>query len=173
MMRLELRPLAPEDEPILWQMLVHAAGEPSLQSLREEPELACYAAGWGRKGDLGCVASDVSEALPAENWLPVGAAWVRLWLGAQKGFGYVDDSIPELTIAVLPEHRGMGIGTQLLNQLLEASRNIFPAISLSVRSDNHPAIRLYRRAGFVQAEESDKSNRVGGHSFTMIYWFAR
>ena len=74
----------------------------------------------------------------------------------------------ELAIAVLPEYRDRGIGTQLLNKLLEAAQNHFPAISLSVRSDN-PAVGLYQRLGFVRVEDSDKSNRVGGSSVTMVY----
>ena len=130
-MNFELRPLLCEDESIVWQMLVYAAHEPSLESVQTQPNLAQYAANWGRKGDMGYVA--------LLDQLPIGAAWLRLWLSENKGFGYLDDSIPELAIAVLPEYRDRGIGTQLLNKLLEEAQNHFPAISLSVRSNN-PAV---------------------------------
>ena len=52
--------------------------------------------------DLGIVAED--------NGNPVGAAWVRL----MKSYDYVDNDIPELSISLLPEYRGKGIGTVFL-----------------------------------------------------------
>ena len=55
-MTVEIRPLQPEDEPIIWQMLMHAAHEPSLHSVQAQPELVRYAAAWGRPGDMGYVA---------------------------------------------------------------------------------------------------------------------
>ena len=77
----------------------------------------------------------------------LGAAWLRLLTGDNKGYGYVDDLTPELCISVLPESRGMGIGTQLLNQLFENVQHRYLAVSLSVSEEN-PALRLYRRLGF-------------------------
>lgn len=159
-MTVEIRPLTPEDEAIAWYMLVHAAQEGSLSVVQAQPNLARYVAGWGRGGDMGYVACQDHE--------PIGAVWLRLWLGKDKGFGYVDDSIPELAIAVLPAYRNRGIGTQLLNQLLADAQDHFPAVSLSVRSEN-PAVGLYERIGFVRVKDCDQPNRVGGNSWTMIY----
>ena len=50
------------------------------------------------------------------------------------------------TIGVLPEHRGKGIG----RALLEACEGRLPIkrIRLSVRQDNHEAIRMYEKAGY-------------------------
>ena len=162
-MNLEIRPLRPEDEAIVWQMLMHAAHEPSLEAVQTQPDLVRYAADWGKQGDMGYVA--------LLNQTPIGATWLRLWLGEKKGYGYVDDAIPELGIAVLPKHRSQGVGTQLLHRLLAEARIVFPGVSLSVRSGN-PAVRLYQRFGFVKVEASDIPNRVGGNSFTMVYRFA-
>jgi ribosomal protein S18 acetylase RimI-like enzyme len=78
-------------------------------------------------GDLGYVASNTS---------PIGAAWLRLWLGEDKGFGYVKDEIPELAIAVLPDYRGQGMGARLLTQILGTAKINYPAVSLSVRANN-------------------------------------
>jgi GNAT superfamily N-acetyltransferase len=75
--------------------------------------------------------------------------------------------IPELGIAVLPEHRGRGIGTKLLMAAIESTVNIYPGISLSVRSEN-PVISLYR-VGFVEVEGIVVSNLTAGTSMTMLY----
>jgi Acetyltransferase (GNAT) family len=84
---------------------------------------------------------------------PVGAAWYRLFPPGEPGFGFVDERTPELSLAVIEEARGRGIGTRLLLLLLDRARDDgFQALSLSVEPDN-PARRLYERHGFV---------RVGG-----------
>jgi hypothetical protein len=55
-------------------------------------------------------------------------------------------------MAVLPGHRGRGIGTALLGRALEAAGARGEAVSLSVARTN-PARRLYERAGFVGVGE--------------------
>jgi GNAT superfamily N-acetyltransferase len=130
----------------------------AIASVRQQPYLARYALNWGRIGDLGYVASI--------DTIPIGAAWLRLWLGEDKGFGYVKDEIPELAIlqrrgfanAVLPDYRGQGIGAQLLTQILGAAKMKYPAVSLSVRANN-PVLRLYERTGFMKIPGSEVVNR--------------
>ncbi len=158
-----LRPLTPQDQPVLWQMLMYAAHESSLAGVRNQPCLSRYGANWGRTGDLGIIALN-------KNQQPIGAAWLRLWLTEEKGFGYINDSIPELAIPVLPTCRGQGIGTQLLKAILATAQADYPAVSLSVRDDN-PAVRLYQRVGFVKVAQTEVANRTGGASFTMICKF--
>jgi ribosomal protein S18 acetylase RimI-like enzyme len=111
-----------------------------------------YVEGWGRPGDMGFVAE--------EHGQPVGAAWLRLLTRDRPGYGFIDSTIPELSIAVVPARRGSGIGLALLTATLAAARHAgHPAVSLSVEVDN-PAQRLYERVGF---------KRVGqlGGSWTM------
>ncbi len=76
----------------------------------------------------------------------VGAVWSRLPAGDSRGFAYLGDSTPELGIALMPEHRGRGVGTLLLKHYLEQARARFTAVSLSV-SPNNPAMRLRRGVG--------------------------
>ncbi len=162
-MQYTIRALTPDDEPILWTMLCHAAHEDAIETVRNQPLLARYVQGWGREGDLGCVALFGDRA--------ISAAWVRLWRDAElPGFGYVDATIPELAIATLPDYRGQGIGTQLIQQILVMSQPCFPGVSLNVRADN-PAVRLYERLGFVKVPGSEIVNRTGGISFNMLYLF--
>lgn len=146
-----IRPLVSEDETFLWEMLYHALYVPEGQTAlpREVihlPEIARYVRDWGRKGDCGFLASDPVTVQP------VGAVWLRLLLGENQGYGYVDDDTPELSIAVLPEHRGQGIGTELLTCLFSSVYG-HSSISLSVSEDN-PALRLYQRFGFVIVRKS-------------------
>ncbi|MDQ1592717.1 MAG: hypothetical protein QOG71_3344 [Pyrinomonadaceae bacterium] len=141
---------------MLYQSLyVPEGGVPFPRDVVTRPELAKYVEGWGRAGDVGFVAID------SRDGELLGAAWLRLLAGDARGYGYVDDATPELAIAVLPEHRGRGVGTALLERLLEAARSVYASVSLSVSSGN-PAARLYERMGFERADDG------GGASVVMI-----
>jgi len=112
------------DEGFLWRMLLEAAhaGDEvdGVEALRQVPELARYVEGWGRPSDLGVVATNGDGE-------PVGAAWVRMLVGEDAAYGYVDDTTPELAIAVDPQRTGDGIGSQLLKRLLlDAERRQVP-----------------------------------------------
>src|SRR5687767_10295955 len=50
-------------------------------------------------------------------------------------------------IALLPEHRNSGIGTQLIRQLLDRAVSARKPVRLQVLKTN-PALRLYERLGF-------------------------
>jgi ribosomal protein S18 acetylase RimI-like enzyme len=103
--------------------------------------------GWGRPGDRSLVVFD--------EFVPVGAAWYRLFTEDDAGFGFVDDKTPELAIAVVPSRRGRGYGHELLAGLLDRARKDgFDAISLSVAKDN-PARHLYESYGFEPVREDD------------------
>ena len=148
-----LRAADPADEPFLLDMVRLASGwrEGSLRTLT--PETEKYARGYGRRGDHGVV------ALTPEA--PVGAAWYRRFDARDRGYGYVRDDVPELTLAVRPEARRRGVATALLTRLLaDAAEQRVPALSLSVEPENH-ARALYERFGFVKVAE------VGG-SWTML-----
>ena len=153
-MECNIRALTPNDESFLWEMLYQALyvpeGHPALpREIVQIPELAHYVKDWGRQGDYGFLASDPITGKS------IGATWLRLLIGDNKGYGHVDDSTPELSIAVLPEYRGQGVGSQLLAHLL-VSECGQSSISLSVSADN-PAVRLYQRFGFETIVQSNES----------------
>jgi ribosomal protein S18 acetylase RimI-like enzyme len=55
-------------------------------------------------------------------------------------------------LAVLPEHRGRGIGRGLLEAVEHCARERGCAkVTLEVQENNSPARRLYKRMGFAQA----------------------
>lgn len=143
----------PADVPFLRDMLRHAYywrwGAPDTVDL----PVRRYVDRWGRRGDRGVIALD--------DGMPVGAAWYRLFSKADAGYGFVDESIPELSIAVVPSRRGKGLGKDLLVALMERARKDgFSQVSLSVERDN-PALRLYERHGFRTVGEV-------GDAYTMV-----
>ena len=161
-----VRPLTSADEPALWEMLYYAiyVAEGDISPEREvvnQPGVAKYVHEWGRTDDRGFIALDAADKQP------IGAAWLRLLVGDNRGYGYVDEATPEVSIAVAPEYRGQGIGTRLLTQLLQAAAVDYVTVSLSVAGDN-PALRLYQRLGFEPVGKSGtsltmrKTLRTGG-----------
>jgi ribosomal protein S18 acetylase RimI-like enzyme len=74
--------------------------------------------------------------------------------GAPAGRMYVErrpEEILLVDIALLPEHRGAGIGSALLTRLLAEARACAKPLRIHVELDN-PAQRLYRRLGFEPVE---------------------
>ena len=152
-----VRPAGPADGDFLAELLVAAffwrpdGPQGDVQSVLARPEVAHYVRGWPRVGDLGVV---------AEDGPPVGAAWLRLLPEHDRGYGFVDAETPELSIGVVPTHRGRGIGSLLLEALVGSAREQrHEALSLSVEPDN-PARRLYERCGFQVVDTVDGSHTM-------------
>jgi RimJ/RimL family protein N-acetyltransferase len=57
-----------------------------------------------------------------------------------------------LHMSVLPEHRRKGVGTALLQSLIKWAREnpVVEKLKLSLFATNHPAIRLYKKMGFLE-----------------------
>jgi len=67
-------------------------------------------------------------------------------------FWRVVDQIHINNLAVRPECRGRGLATRLLEAVMaEAVQMGVQSATLEVRRSNEPALRLYAKAGFVQA----------------------
>lgn len=115
-----------------------------------DKSLSKYIENWGKdKYDIALVA-EINNQL-------IGAIWGRLLNQGNKGFGYVNDSTPELSMAVKPEFRNKGIGTQLIRAMVSAYKKIeVDYLSLSVDKANN-ASDLYKRLGFEIVEETETS----------------
>jgi ribosomal protein S18 acetylase RimI-like enzyme len=152
-----VRPATTADLPFLEAMLYEAATwrpetQPPAEAVLADPHVARYLSGWGRTGDGGVV---------AEVDRPVGAAWFRLFSADEPGYGFVAPDVPELSIGVASDSRGRGIGTRLVEALLDVARaDGHGAISLSVEPDNR-ARRIYERAGFARVADD-------GGAWTML-----
>jgi HAD superfamily hydrolase (TIGR01509 family) len=146
-----IRAAEPDDEPLLEAMLALASpGAPAWVPDR-------YVTGFGQPGDGGAVAEQVGGG-------PVGAAWFRTFDPNRPGYGFVAADVPEMSLAVAPEHRRRGLGRDLLDYALrQAAAAGYRELSLSVQPDN-PARLLYERVGFRRVGES-------GGSWTMTVPF--
>ncbi len=67
-----------------------------------------------------------------------------------------EDSIHIGGFQILPEYRGQGIGTAILDSLVLESEQTGIPITLEVFNDNTEAVKLYEKMGFVITEENDK-----------------
>lgn len=74
---------------------------------------------------------------------PIGRLYVDRW----------EDEIRLVDIALLPEHRGGGLGGKILGALLEEGREKGLPVSIHVEYNN-PALRLYKRLGFRHVDSN-------------------
>lgn len=73
---------------------------------------------------------------------PAGRLYLARW----------PDEIRIMDIALLPDHRGSGIGTALLRDVIEEAERDGKRVSIHVERNN-PARRLYARLGFREVED--------------------
>lgn len=114
-----------------------------------QPELFRYIKDFGKYGDI-CLIAEIHEKL-------IGAIWTRLFSEHEKGFGYVDENTPELSMAVNQQYRNQGIGKKLIEELFHRiTAEGFKQVSLSVNKQNY-AFDFYLSNGFEIFDSTDKS----------------
>lgn len=87
---------------------------------------------------------------PGAEWLIVEAAGEpigRLYLDER------DDDLHLIDISLIPARRGAGIGTAILEDMLDQARALGKSVTLYVEPPN-PARRLYERFGFAAEGEA-------------------
>jgi len=119
------------------------------------PDLYKYIDNWDKGEDIGYILIEKSTNTK------LGAAWLRTFSSKNKGYGYISEAIPELSIAMLPAYRGLGLGTALINYIIIHLPNQINSISLSVDILN-PARKLYRTLNF-------KDYEINNGSAIMVY----
>lgn len=138
---------------VLQEALLKAIYNPGIEPLPEEilreESLIKYYESWGKRDDFGYVAIDVNT-----NTV-IGACWCRLFTSDNRGYGYVDEETPELSIAVWESYRNQGTGTKLLDKTIREARSRgYSGLSLSVQKENQ-SVGLYRKKGFRVLRSSD------------------
>lgn len=110
----------------------------------EYPDLQIYVADFGKKKDDVCYVAEVDGRV-------VGAVWTRII----NDYGHVDDTTPSLSISLLKEYGNLGIGTELMKQiLLTLKEREYKQVSLSVQKINY-AVNMYEKIGFEVARENE------------------
>jgi len=138
-------------EAVFWRSIGNG---PSLEEGLAYPDVSKILADWGqRAGDTAVVAT--------VDATPVGASWYRFWTDDNRMRGYIDEATPVLVIGVHADHRHQGIGTEMIEWLVQrASEQAIERISLMVSKDNY-AIHLYRQQSFVEYADN-------GDAFVMV-----
>jgi GNAT superfamily N-acetyltransferase len=137
------------DVPFLRSLLAFAYGWHVAAFDTFDISIYHYIDAWGRRGDTAVIA--------AEGGHPVGGAWYRLFSASQPGFGFVDEQTPEMTVVVIPQRQGQGIGQLLVSALVDRAReDVYPAISISCQR-GHQDEPLLRDEGFEQVGEKGET----------------
>lgn len=146
----QVRAMAESEYPLLRDFLYEAIfqrDENNLlpRSVVDNPELRIYIEDFGRKPQDFALCAEVDNAI-------VGAVWVR----DIPAYGHVADGVPEFAVSVLKAHRGKGIGSRMMMEMLKHLRAVgCPRASLAVQKDNY-ALRMYQKCGFQIIGENDE-----------------
>lgn len=140
---------SPVLEEFIYQAIFQRPGEPPLpHSIIKDPTIAVFIDHFGKPDDH-CLVAEMDGKI-------VGAVWTRILNGEVKGFGNIDDNTPEFAISLLPEYRGMGIGTELMQRMLKLLKEKgYAQTSLAVQKDNYAA-KMYQKVGFEIINTTDE-----------------
>ncbi len=121
--------------------------DPLPKDIIKDKSLAKYIDQWGKDNyDIALVAESDRQL--------IGAIWGRLFSEENQGYGFIDTTTPELSMAIHPEFRAKGIGTELMRAIVAAYQKLgVEFLSLSVDKANK-ASGLYKRLGFEIIEET-------------------
>ncbi len=115
------------------------------RTIIQDSSIWIYVDEFGTKKDDYCLVAEVDDKV-------VGAVWVR----CIKGFGLIDETVPEFAISTYPEYRGKGIGTQLMKEMLaHLKEKGYDKASLAVQNDNY-AVKMYQNLGFDIIDQNDE-----------------
>lgn len=138
--RTDLRPIEmPDDEDFLRRLYFSARDDLKLLPLDEAQKQALIAMQYtGQKQQYDLQFPDADHDLILSGGAPAG----RLLVDRSPNGIYLVD------ISLLPEYRGTGIGSALMNDLAEEAEKTGTVLSLHVLKTN-PAARLYFRMGLT------------------------
>ena len=145
-----IRPLDAEEVNLLEEFLYQAIFIPEEveappRSIIESPDLQVYIEDFGRNETDNALVAEVDDRV-------IGAVWTRI----MDDYGHIDDETPSFAISLLPEYRSQGIGTKLMNDMLQLLEDQgFARASLSVQKQNY-AVNLYLKLGFEVIDETNE-----------------
>ena len=147
---MKLRNLREDETELLKDFLYEAIFipegiKPPNREIIEQPELKIYYEDFGTGRADHCIVAD-------DNGKVVGAVWTRI----MDDYGHVDDETPSLAISLYKEYRGQGLGTQMMNRMLNLlEEKGYEKASLAVQKANY-AVRMYENVGFITVNENEE-----------------
>lgn len=144
----QFRQIRTDEIPLLDDFLYEAIFIPDgmvapSKSIIENEELQVYVRDFGRQPDDRCMVAECDGKV-------IGAVWTRV----MNDYGHIADGIPSLAMSLYKEYRNKGIGTALLEHMLQLLREDgYKQVSLSVQKANY-AVRMYRKVGFELLNET-------------------
>ena len=145
-----IREMKPSEYLLLEDFLYQAIYQPDRthlapRSIIEKPELQEYIKDFGKQKDDYCFCAEADGKV-------MGAVWVR----NIDGYGRVDNDTVEFAISVYDAYQKNGIGTALLNKMIDHLKKLnYTKASLAVQKENY-AVRMYQKAGFEIVDENDQ-----------------
>ncbi len=115
------------------------------ESIINAPEMQVYLTGFGDSINDKCLVAVKDKDI-------IGAVWTRI----MNDYGHIDDETPSFAISILKSYRGLGIGTKLLEEMLNLLKvSGYSQASLAVQKANY-AVGMYQKAGFEIIDENDE-----------------
>ncbi len=104
-------------------------------------EKECFSSPWSEKGFEDAINEGLSYFIAAKSETDDFLGYAGMYSAADEGYIY--------NIAVCEKYRLKGVGSALLNNLLEHSKKLgLSFLSLEVRISNLNAIKFYEKIGF-------------------------
>ena len=111
------------------------------------PELQVYITDFGKMPDDICFLAEADGKV-------AGAVWVRV----MEDYGHLEEGVPSFAISLYKEYRNLGIGTALMERMLqELAQRGYEKASLAVQKANY-AVRMYQKVGFEIVGENEEKN---------------
>lgn len=133
-------------EDFLYEAIFVPEGvEPPPKSIVNTPDLHVYIENFGSQTHDRALVTEINNKV-------IGAVWVRI----MNDYGHIDDKTPSFAISLYKEYRGIGIGTEMMKQMLITLKNFgYKQASLAVQKANY-AVKMYRNVGFEIIDENEE-----------------
>ena len=158
-----IREIRQDEIPLLEDFLYEAIFIPSWYKgelphdiIYTNPKLYNAIKNFGNKPHDYCLVAEV-------DYKVVGAVWASI----AEEYGYINDNTPSLSISLYKKYRNVGIGSELLRQMLKYLKSAgYKQVSLGVSKENSHALHIYKKIGFEIIGDGDDETE-----WIMIYKF--
>ncbi len=130
-------------------------------------EKECFSSPWSEKSFNDAISGGISYFIAAKSPDGEFLGYAGMYSAADEGYIY--------NIAVCKKYRLMGIGSKLLESLLEHSKKLgLRFLSLEVRISNLNALKFYEKLGFKKLGiRKNFYDRPKEDAFIMSYYFRK